>query len=258
MARKPVSDAAPTESAKKPATKRAAKPAPKAAAAVAEKPARKAAPKPAEKPVKAAAPKAAAPKKAPAKTAAAKPAPAKAAPAKAATPKAAAPKAPAKASATKTAAAKPAAAKKTTAKAAPAKKAPAAKEAPAKAPRARKRPPKLSPDRLELLVAAAKASLEDDKAENVVVLDVSTRSTFTDRMIIATGLADRQIQAMALHVEEALFKNGLKLKKSAFETSDEWVLIDAGDIVIHLFKPEARETFNLEKMWGEDSPASAG
>ena len=73
-----------------------------------------------------------------------------------------------------------------------------------------------------------------------------------DRMIVATGLADRQIQAMASHVEEALEKEGVKRIRS--ETSPDWVLLDAGDLVIHLFKPEARETYAIERMWGPHSP----
>lgn len=123
-----------------------------------------------------------------------------------------------------------------------------------KRPRGRKRAAPISPDRLELLVTAARKSLEDDKAEDIKVLDVTGRASFTDRIIIATGLADRQIQAMATHLEEALAKEGLKLKRNAIEASADWVLIDCGDMVIHLFKPEARETFRLEKMWGDDSP----
>ena len=123
-----------------------------------------------------------------------------------------------------------------------------------KRPRTRKRPASLSPDRLETLVTAARKSLEDDKAEDIKVLDVTGRASFTDRIIIATGLADRQIQAMATHLEEALAKEGLKLKRNAIEASPDWVLIDCGDMVIHLFKPEARDSFRLEKMWGEDSP----
>ena len=128
-----------------------------------------------------------------------------------------------------------------------------------KRPRARKRPAPMAPDRLEQLVAAVRKSLEDDKAEDVKVLDVTGRASFTDRIIIATGLADRQISAMATHLEEALAKEGMKLKRNAIEASPDWVLIDCGDLVIHLFKPEARDTFRLEKMWGEDSPkADAG
>jgi ribosome silencing factor RsfS/YbeB/iojap len=109
-----------------------------------------------------------------------------------------------------------------------------------------------SPDRLEALVRAAVESLEDDKAENVVVLDVATRSAFADRMIVATGLAERQIEAMARHVEEALDKEGIRRIRT--EASPDWVLLDAGDIVIHLFKPEARANYALERMWGAESP----
>lgn len=123
---------------------------------------------------------------------------------------------------------------------------------PAPAARARAPRKKVAPPVLERLVTAAVTSLEDDKAENVVVLDIATRSSFADRMIVATGLADRQIQAMATHVEEALEKEGVKRIRS--ETSPDWVLLDAGDLVIHLFKPEARETYAIERMWGPHSP----
>ena len=73
-------------------------------------------------------------------------------------------------------------------------------------------------------------------------------------MVIATGLAERQIQAMATHLEDALDKVGLKLRRDAIQGSPDWVLIDAGDMVVHLFKPEARATYALERMWGPDSP----
>jgi ribosome silencing factor RsfS/YbeB/iojap len=98
-------------------------------------------------------------------------------------------------------------------------------------------------------------SLEEDKAEDVTVLDVTGRASFTDRMVIATGLADRQIQAMATHLDEALAKEGYKLNRNAIQGGEEWVLIDCGDMVIHLFKGgEARMKYDLEKMWGPDSP----
>jgi ribosome silencing factor RsfS/YbeB/iojap len=117
---------------------------------------------------------------------------------------------------------------------------------------------KASPDRLEELVTAVRSSLEDDKAEDILVLDVADRASFTDRMVIATGLADRQIQAMAEHLEDALEKVGLKLNRSAIQASPDWVLIDAGDLVVHLFKPEARAMYALERMWGPDSPRGEG
>jgi ribosome silencing factor RsfS/YbeB/iojap len=109
---------------------------------------------------------------------------------------------------------------------------------------------------LDLLVEAARTSLEDDKAENVLVLDVTGRADYADRLVIATGLADRQIQAMATHLEDAFRKVGLKLRGDAIQASPDWVLIDAGDLVVHLFKPEARSLYALERMWGPDSPAA--
>ena len=100
-------------------------------------------------------------------------------------------------------------------------------------------------------------SLESDKADDIVTLDLEGRAAFTDRMVIATGLADRQISAMATHLEEKLKEIGLKRIQVEGAGGSDWVLIDAGDIVIHLFKPEARTLYALERMWGPelDEPA---
>ena len=138
--------------------------------------------------------------------------------------------------------------------------APAAEAAPPAAPRpARgKKREKLPPDRLTMLVEAAVKSLEDDKAENIVVLDVTGRADYADRLIIATGMVERQLQAMAAHLDEELAKAGLHLRRDSIQASPDWVLIDAGDLVIHLFRPEARELYRLERMWGPESPAAGG
>jgi ribosome silencing factor RsfS/YbeB/iojap len=120
---------------------------------------------------------------------------------------------------------------------------------------ARARKPKVEPALLDRLVVAAQKSLEDDKAENIVVLDVTGRADYADRLVIATGLVDRQIQAMATHLEDAFEKAGLKLRRDSIQGSPDWVLIDAGDLVVHLFKPEARGLYALERMWGPESPA---
>jgi len=95
-------------------------------------------------------------------------------------------------------------------------------------------------------------SLEDDKAENVVTLDLTGKAMFCDRMVIASGLADRQITAMAQHLREKLHTAGKKRVQIEGLGGSNWVLIDAGDIVVHLFKPDARTMYGLEKMWGED------
>jgi len=116
---------------------------------------------------------------------------------------------------------------------------------------------KVAPALLDRLVIAACRSLEDDKAENILVLDVTGRADYADRLVIATGLVDRQIQAMATHLGDAFETEGLKLRRDATQASPDWVLIDAGDLVIHLFKPEARAMYALERMWGPDSPRAS-
>ena len=118
-------------------------------------------------------------------------------------------------------------------------------------PRAPRRA-KAEPSRLDQLQTVIVTSLEDDKAENVTVLDLAGRAAFTDRMVIATGLADRQISAMATHLQEKLREAGVGRVPVEGAGGSDWVLIDAGDIVVHLFKPEARDLYALEKMWGSD------
>jgi ribosome-associated protein len=108
------------------------------------------------------------------------------------------------------------------------------------------------PSALDRLQSVIVGSLEDDKAEDVVTLDLAGKAAFCDRMVIATGLADRQISAMATHLEEKLQEAGLKRIQIEGAGGSDWVLIDAGDIVVHLFKPEARAMYALEKMWGAD------
>ena len=105
---------------------------------------------------------------------------------------------------------------------------------------------------LERLQQVIVTSLEDDKAEAILSLDLAGRASFADRMVIATGLADRQITAMATHLEEKLHQEGIKRVQIEGAGGSDWVLIDAGDIVVHLFKPEARSLYALEKMWGAE------
>jgi ribosome-associated protein len=121
---------------------------------------------------------------------------------------------------------------------------------PKAAPRARRKV--VEPSALERLQSVIVGSLDDDKAENVVTLDLEGKSMFCDRMVIATGLADRQIAAMAQHLSEKLHAAGLRRVQVEGAGGSDWVLIDAGDIVVHLFKPEARTMYALEKMWGAD------
>jgi ribosome-associated protein len=117
---------------------------------------------------------------------------------------------------------------------------------------ARPRKVKAEPSRVDAMQTLIVTSLEDDKAENVVTLDLTGKAMFCDRMIIASGLADRQITAMAQHLREKLHAAGQKRVQIEGLGGSDWVLIDAGDIVVHLFMPEARAMYGLEKMWGQD------
>ncbi len=91
--------------------------------------------------------------------------------------------------------------------------------------------------------------LEDDKAQDIVVIDVEGKSPVTDTMIIASGRSQRHVGALADHVLRALKDAGAgRAKVEGLQTAD-WVLIDAGDVVVHLFRPEVREFYNLEKLW---------
>jgi ribosome silencing factor RsfS/YbeB/iojap len=117
---------------------------------------------------------------------------------------------------------------------------------------ARSQAKKSEPSRLDHLQRVICASLEDDKAEGIVALDLAGRAAFADRMVIATGLADRQISAMATHLQEKMREAGTGRVPVEGAGGSDWVLIDVGDIVVHLFKPDARSLYALEKMWGEE------
>jgi ribosome-associated protein len=96
--------------------------------------------------------------------------------------------------------------------------------------------------------------LDDDKAEDIISIDLAGKSSIADYMVIATGRSARQLHAMAQHLDEKLTKRGVKKVSIEGLTQGEWVLLDGGDVVVHLFKPDVRSFYNLEKMWGADLP----
>lgn len=94
------------------------------------------------------------------------------------------------------------------------------------------------------------AILDEKKAENVIVLDVHEKTTVADYFIIASGHASRQIAAMADYIADEGKKMGVHPQPTIEGlTQAEWVLIDLGSIIVHLFKPEIRDRYSLEKMW---------
>jgi ribosome-associated protein len=111
--------------------------------------------------------------------------------------------------------------------------------------------PNISLSQLEHLILA---SLDTHKAEQITSIDLTGKSDFADRMIVATGTSARHVGSLADHIVESLRKAGyVHVPVEGKETCD-WVLVDAGDIVVHIFRPEARSYYNLEKMWSVSLP----
>ncbi|MBA3449034.1 MAG: ribosome silencing factor [Pseudaminobacter sp.] len=93
------------------------------------------------------------------------------------------------------------------------------------------------------------ASLEDSKAENIVSIDIQRKSSLGDYMVVASGRSHRHVAAVAEHLLTALKDSGLGTARVEGLAGADWVLIDAGDIIVHIFRPEVRDFYNLEKMW---------
>ncbi|MDE2229925.1 MAG: ribosome silencing factor [Alphaproteobacteria bacterium] len=94
-------------------------------------------------------------------------------------------------------------------------------------------------------------TLDDGKAEEIAVIDLENKSALADYMVIASGRSQRQITALAERLLDVLHEAGYRHLSVEGLSHGEWVLVDAGDIIVHLFRPEQRAHYNLEKMWGE-------
>ena len=102
------------------------------------------------------------------------------------------------------------------------------------------------------------AQLDGDKAEDIVIIDLSGKSDLADAMIIATGRSARHVGALADKVARSLKEAGLGSVSVEGTPACDWVLLDAYDVIVHLFRPEVRSFYNLERMWLEDAePLSA-
>lgn len=103
--------------------------------------------------------------------------------------------------------------------------------------------------------------LDEDKALDVVVLDIAGRSSIADIMVIASGRSQRHVAAMADHVSRTLKEEGFPRPAVEGTERADWVLIDAGDVIVHLFRPEVRAFYDLERIWSDDlddAPAEGG
>ena len=102
---------------------------------------------------------------------------------------------------------------------------------------------------IKKLLSLTCSSLEDDKAIDIKTINLKDRSSIADFMVIASGNSSRQVSSMANNLIKKLKNEGISTRKPEGITNSDWVLIDAYDIIIHLFRPEVREFYALEKMW---------
>ena len=108
----------------------------------------------------------------------------------------------------------------------------------------------ITKDELKTLILGL---LDDKKAEKVVTIDLGGKSSIADYLIIATAMSGRQAGAIADSLSKELKNKGIRPRVEG-ESQGDWVLIDAGDIIVHIFRAEVRSFYNLEKMWGMEIP----
>lgn len=123
-------------------------------------------------------------------------------------------------------------------------------------PIARKAPSKRQASPAAGLLALIESSLDGDKAEDIAVIDMAGKSAIADFMVIATGRSQRHVASMAEHLRERVKAYNGHPSPIEGLTQADWVLVDAGDVVVHLFRPEVRDFYNLEKMWSQALPES--
>ena len=116
-----------------------------------------------------------------------------------------------------------------------------------------------APGGIEPLYDLVMQSLDDDQAQEVVSIPLEGKSSVADYMVVASGRSTRQVAAMAQKLAERIKRAGYPSPRIEGLPAADWVLIDAGDVVVHLFRPEVRSFYNLERMWafGDAAPTAA-
>ena len=109
--------------------------------------------------------------------------------------------------------------------------------------------PERGADAAARALQAVLASLEDSKAENIVTIDIAGKSALGDYMVVVSGRSNRHVLAIADHLMTDLKDEGFGNARVEGLDGGDWVLIDTGDIIVHVFRPEIREFYNIEKMW---------
>jgi len=100
-------------------------------------------------------------------------------------------------------------------------------------------------------------SLDDAKAESTIAIDIAGKSSLADHMVITSGRSNRHVGAVADQVVKALRDSGFDKPRIEGLPQADWVLVDGGDVIVHIFRPEVREFYNLEKMWQADFAGDA-
>ena len=101
------------------------------------------------------------------------------------------------------------------------------------------------------ILALVEASLDRNKASDILTINLQGKSSIADYMVIASGTSGRHINALTDYLREDLKKSGMEDIMSAGEEAGDWIVVDAHDVIVHLFRPEVREFYNLEKIWTE-------
>jgi ribosome-associated protein len=108
---------------------------------------------------------------------------------------------------------------------------------------------------LQKMVDVAINALEDVKAKDIVVMDVSAKTSLFQRMIIASGDSNRQVKALVNNVAVDLKEQGFEIISTEGTDSGEWALVDAGDVVVHVMLPAVRDYYDIEALWGGEKPS---
>ena len=108
---------------------------------------------------------------------------------------------------------------------------------------------------LEFLLSRILTSLDDDKAEDIVTIGLKGRTSLCDALVVATGRSQRHVASTAEHLARRLKEAGYGAARVEGLPQGDWVLVDAGDVIVHLFRPEVRAYYDLEGMWSVDEPA---
>ncbi len=101
----------------------------------------------------------------------------------------------------------------------------------------------------DAMLALILTTLEEEKAEEIVQIDLAGKSTVADHMVVCSGRSTRQVGALAEKLSERLKADLGRNARTEGKTQGDWVLLDAGDVIVHIFRPEVREFYQLEKMW---------